>query len=156
DQPRAEDRHPVCEQTDAPAERRPDEPRIPGGEEVHQREKRDHAEIAHQVGVEARLGGGAAPRAAQHLGLARLLLDLRAAVRLPVAAVPFFGLTQARASGRNEGEREAVAARAAPGVAAAAAELPFPGALGLAQAAGAVELSRPLAVPLLVPARSAR
>ena len=56
---RAEHRHVVREQADAPAERRPQEPRVARGQEVDQREKGDHAEVAHEVDVEADLRLGA-------------------------------------------------------------------------------------------------
>ena len=70
----AEHRHVVREQAEAPAERRPQEPGIVARRMVSRlisARKRDHAEVAHQVGVEADLGVGAAAGLAQGLGLAR-------------------------------------------------------------------------------------
>src|SRR3989454_5628878 len=74
---RAEHGHVVREEADAPAERGPEEPRVPGrGEEVDEREEGDDAQVADQVGVEAGLGGGAAAGAAERLllGWERLLV----------------------------------------------------------------------------------
>src|SRR2546426_12119997 len=66
---RAEDGHIVREEADAPAERGPEEPRVPGrGEEVDEREEGDDAQVADQVGVEAGLGGGAARSEERRVG----------------------------------------------------------------------------------------
>src|SRR5439155_3662589 len=66
----------------APAERGPEEPRVPGrGEEVDEREERDDAQVADQVGVEAGLGTGAAAGPAERLLLGRRGLLVLAAAR---------------------------------------------------------------------------
>ncbi len=53
---------------------RPDEPRIAGGEQVDEREEGDDAQVAHQVGVEADLGGRppARPRQNRRVAVVRL------------------------------------------------------------------------------------
>src|SRR5213078_4406204 len=125
---RAEHGHVVREEADAPSERRPEEPRVPGrGEEVDEREEGDDAQVASQVGVEAGLGGGAAAGPAERLLLGRERLLVLAAAR------PAPGLA---------GE----AARLVLGVPREVAGTP----LGLP-----LEPLGPLAVPVVVPGRAA-
>src|SRR5262249_48943742 len=84
---RSEDAHPVREQPEAPPERRPQEPGIPGGHDVDQREQRDDGEVADEVHVEAGLGRRPAAGADQRVVLSRWLLGRRPALPARGAAL---------------------------------------------------------------------
>src|SRR6185369_12893229 len=90
---RAEDAHVVEEEAEAPAGRRPEEPRVVRRHDVDEREERDDAEVRLEVRVKADLGRGAKTRPLDDLLLrrGRVLPRLRRGVlrrRVAVAACP--------------------------------------------------------------------